>query len=436
MYPFLSQQKLIKNVFELHDSLVQPNGLFPEWLDRAPEDFLATQKFIVCGSVCRSEIRVFSKSANVIAIVDDFLHERQSDIFGIPVVNSDTWVSLASNRTDVVSCILAPGATGFHYFTRIASQWNLRTLLPLQFLHLLKSCNVDHSGETGRFFWYGHEFFSAVISNVDRLAGVTDQLIDDYSRITWLCILLYRLTLNPFYLEACAVGHGTEGFKLNSYSTNRQFFKFSDHETYVDGGAFNGDTIEGFLRACKGQFKRIHSFEPSSHNNSLIRIRLNALQDQYLKPLAPSITLHEKGLWNSNTTLRFNPGQIVPDFETPGFAQTQSAHLLDSNIIGHIYDKSHEDNVAITVPVTTIDDATERTATFIKLEIEGSELKALHGARQTIEKNRPKMAISLYHKPEDLLTLTDFVAETDKDYKLGFRQHNRLCPDAMVLYCF
>ncbi|KLD70712.1 hypothetical protein Y887_10455 [Xanthomonas pisi DSM 18956] len=101
-----------------------------------------------------------------------------------------------------------------------------------------------------------------------------------------------------------------------------------------------------------------------------------------------------------------------------------------------MYDKSLEDDVSVTVPVTTIDDATDSTATFIKLEIEGSELKALHGARETIKKNRPKIALSLYHKPEDFLTLMEFIAQTDKGYKLGFRQHNRLCPDAMVLYCF
>ncbi|PPU65522.1 FkbM family methyltransferase [Xanthomonas pisi] len=436
MYPFFSHQQLAREIFDLRDLLAKPNGLFPVWFNKAPKEFLENQEFIVCGSGCRAEIRVLAKSANVIAVVDDFLCERQSHIFGIPVISSDAWVGLAAGRVDVVSCILAAGGGGFQHFNKIAVQWGLPTLLPLQFLHLLESCSVDRSGEVGRFFWYGYEFFNAVIKDVDRLVEMADQLVDDYSRTTWLCILLYRLTLNPFYLEACAVGYNSNKFGLNSYSNNCQFFDFNDREVYVDGGAFNGDTIEGFLRACKGQFKRIHSFEPSVGNNQLIRARLNLLQDQYLKPLASSIVLHEKGLWDSNTTLKFNPGQIVPNFEVSGPIQPQSAHLVDSNIIGHIYDKSLEDDVSVTVPVTTIDDATDSTATFIKLEIEGSELKALHGARETIKKNRPKIALSLYHKPEDFLTLMEFIAQTDKGYKLGFRQHNRLCPDAMVLYCF
>jgi len=435
MYPFLSEQKLTKDLFELRDQLLLADGLLPQWMDQTPADLLATKKIVVCGSVCRSEIRVLANSANVIGIVDDFLYQRQSHLFGIPVIGSDSWVSLAAGQPDIISCILTPGGAAFQHFTKLATQWGLPTLLPLQFLHIVERCKLDHTGETGRFFWYGYEFFTAVLGDLDRLIKVSSHFTDSYSRISWLCVLLYRLTLNPFYLEACAVGQGAEGFNLNSYSTNRQFFKFSDQEIYVDGGAFNGDTIEGFLRACNGQFKRIHSFEPSSHNNDLIRARLASLQHEYLKPLAASISLHEQGLWDSTTTLKFNPSQVVADFAAAGPVQTQSAHLVDSGIVSHIYDKSLEESVSVIVPVTTIDEATDATATFIKLEIEGSELRALNGARQTIARNRPQMALSIYHKPEDLLTLTDFVAETDKGYKLGFRQHNRLCPDAMVLYC-
>ncbi|WP_213876101.1 FkbM family methyltransferase [Pseudomonas sp. dw_358] len=158
------------------------------------------------------------------------------------------------------------------------------------------------------------------------------------------------------------------------------------------------------------------------------------MQNEYLKPLVGNITLHEQGLWESTTALKFNPGCTVPGFGAdPVLPNT--AHVADSGMLSHVHGQSLGDSIAFTSPVTTIDEATGQTATFIKLEIEGSELKALHGARQTIARNRPQMAISMYHKPEDLLTLTEFVVETDKGYRLGFRQHNRLCPDAMVMYC-
>ena len=86
--------------------------------------------------------------------------------------------------------------------------------------------------------------------------------------------------------------------------------------------------------------------------------------------------------------------------------------ILDAGVVGHIYDKQQEAMTSIQVPVTTIDAATDREVTFIKLEIEGSELQALNGARESIARNRPKMAISIYHKPEDLETLLEFVLAT------------------------
>ena len=435
-YPFLSEETLVRDLLGTRDTHAKRGNCFPQWLDQDPRDVLAHKQFIVCGSVCRSEIRVLARHANVIAIVDDFLAKTTSQIFGIDVISSDAWIERARSDRSIVSCILTPGARAFQHFTKLATQWNLATFQPLQFLHLLKYCAVDKRGETGRFFWYGDEFFVSTCDRLDRLLEIGNSLDDAYSRLSWLCVLSYRMSLNPFYLEACAVGHLNEDFNLNSYSVNRQFFSFSEEEIYVDGGAFTGDTIEGFLRTVKGRFKHIHSFEPSRPHNRQIRQRLTKLQDEYLKPLAAHVTLHEKGLWDSTTVLEFNPSQTVDAFGDNAPVQTQSAHMVESGIIGHIYDEQTEKNASIKVPVTSIDEATDRAATFIKLEIEGSELKALQGAGETIERNRPKMAISIYHKPEDLESLTDYVVGTGQRYKLGFRQHNALCPDAMVLYCY
>lgn len=435
-YPFLSEATLVEDLLVARKEFSLRGSCIPEWLDQSPRDFLARKNFIVCGSVCKSEIRVLARHANVIAIVDDYLANTTSRIFDIPVITSDAWIELAKGDLDIVSIVLTPGARAFQHFTKLATQWGLSILKPLEFLHLLKACEVDRRGETGRFFWYGDEFFLDTCENLDRLLQIGNSLDDAYSRLSWLCVLSYRVTLNPFFLEACAVGHLNEGFNLNSYSTNREFFKFTQNEVYVDGGAFTGDTIETFLRAVDGKFKQIHSFEPSHEQNNKIRARLTKLQDSYLKSLASSITLHEKGLWDSPAFLEFNPSQIVDFFGSAVPVQAQSAHIVDSGIVSHIYDEKTEKNVSTKVPVTSIDEATNLEATFIKLEIEGSELRALQGAAKTIERNRPKMAISMYHKPEDLVSLTNYVSCTEQRYKFGFRQHNPLCPDAMVLYCY
>lgn len=60
---------------------------------------------------------------------------------------------------------------------------------------------------------------------------------------------------------------------------------------------------------------------------------------------------------------------------------------------------------------------------YIKLDIEGSELAALHGAAKTITRWKPKMAICIYHKPEDLWTLPTYIKSLRSDYELQFRHH-------------
>ncbi len=435
-YPHVTEEALLQQLRGIRLSCQFDDEKWPSWVQVAPAEMLSEKKFIVCGSMCRSEIRVLAKHANVIAVVDDMAIKRGEDkVFDIEIVDSDAWIELARNDSSVVSVLLVSGAAGYQHFNRLAAQWDLQVLNSLQYLHLLTAGGINRNGEVGRFFWYGEEFFNRTLANLDKLIDSRRHLHDPWSRISWLCILLYRLTLNPFYLTACAVGYNAEKFSFDSYSMNRRFFQFSEDEIYVDGGAFTGDTIAQFVRAVSGKFRHIHSFEPSGENNLTIQRMLSSMQNDYLNALHPRITLHEKGLWDSDTTLLFNPSQVVEIYGKGPIVNPASAHLVDAGVVGHIYDKQQEAKNSIRVPVTTIDTATNREATFIKLEIEGAELQALNGAKETIARNRPKMAISIYHKPEDLETLLDFVLETGRDYRIGFRQHNPLVPDAMVLYC-
>ena len=62
-------------------------------------------------------------------------------------------------------------------------------------------------------------------------------------------------------------------------------------------------------------------------------------------------------------------------------------------------------------------------ATFIKMDIEGAELKALMGAKETIVQNKPKLAISIYHKPEDILQIPMYLKALVPEYKFYLRQY-------------
>jgi hypothetical protein len=60
---------------------------------------------------------------------------------------------------------------------------------------------------------------------------------------------------------------------------------------------------------------------------------------------------------------------------------------------------------------------------FIKLDVEGGEADALRGAHRTLISHRPVLAISCYHKPEDLWALPDLIDSLVPDYRFYLRQH-------------
>ncbi len=60
---------------------------------------------------------------------------------------------------------------------------------------------------------------------------------------------------------------------------------------------------------------------------------------------------------------------------------------------------------------------------FIKMDIEGAEWDALHGAKETIIKNKPKLAISIYYSNEDMIRLIEYIHSIVPDYRLYVRAH-------------
>ena len=70
---------------------------------------------------------------------------------------------------------------------------------------------------------------------------------------------------------------------------------------------------------------------------------------------------------------------------------------------------------------------------FIKMDIEGAELDALKGAEASIRNHRPKLAISLYHKPDDFDTIPRYLASLDLGYRF-YLDHHTIYQNETVLF--
>lgn len=90
-----------------------------------------------------------------------------------------------------------------------------------------------------------------------------------------------------------------------------------------------------------------------------------------------------------------------------------------------------------TVETVTLDDLVARSGVpnvdFLKLDLEGAEVPALQGASRVLEEHRPKLAVALYHRPEDLAEIPRFVQGLGLGYRL-FLDHTSAGWDETVLF--
>lgn len=70
---------------------------------------------------------------------------------------------------------------------------------------------------------------------------------------------------------------------------------------------------------------------------------------------------------------------------------------------------------------------------LIKMDVEGAELESLKGAKNTILKYKPQLAICIYHSDEDMLSIAEYIHNLVPEYKMYVRHHTCNTGDT-VLY--
>lgn len=88
----------------------------------------------------------------------------------------------------------------------------------------------------------------------------------------------------------------------------------------------------------------------------------------------------------------------------------------------------------ISIRTAAIDDIVDgQTVGFIKMDIEGAEFDALHGAKNTIVRDKPLLAICVYHLQGDMLAIMDYLHQLVPEYRFWLRHYGRFMYDT-VLY--
>lgn len=179
-------------------------------------------------------------------------------------------------------------------------------------------------------------------------------------------------------------------------------FSLNNQEVFADCGAFDGDSIEAFVRRQGGEFNQIVALEPDPVNFQKMTNRVALYADDVRR----KIRLEQLGAADFHGTLRFDADGSLSSAANPNGSLQINCVKLDDLLSGV-------------------------KPTYLKMDIEGAEPDALRGATQTITQAAPVLAISAYHKPNHLWRIPELIKSLRADYQLYLRPHNEECWDTV-----
>ena len=175
--------------------------------------------------------------------------------------------------------------------------------------------------------------------------------------------------------------------------------KFNDVETFIDIGAYRGDTVEKFVKQTNFNYKKIIAAEPDFKTYQKLVKNCEML----------------KNFTSFNVAITDSDGEI-------GFSSLAGRQ---SAVGGENMIKS------LSLPSLCKD----YEPTFIKIDSEGCELEILKGGKEILKKFKPKMNIAAYHKSEDIFKLPILINSINPDYKIHLRHHPYIPAWDTLFYC-
>lgn len=234
-----------------------------------------------------------------------------------------------------------------------------------------------------------------ILNNINSFSTVFERLADEKSKKVFKNLLNYKMTYKDFYIEEIA--------DENQYF-DEELFSFPEDVTFVDAGCYVGDTLDSFLKFTKGSFGRVICLDPVDKN---IEATVNYIKKHNIK----NADVFRIALSDTKKVMYFE-------------SQNNMAARVNENGSERIECDSI-DNICKEKGYEKID--------FIKMDIEGAEIEAINGARETIKKYKPILAICVYHKEDDFYTIPNLINAIEPSYDLYFR-HYELSDEETV--CF
>lgn len=222
----------------------------------------------------------------------------------------------------------------------------------------------------------------ALYFHIDDFVWLYDRLADYRSKKT-----LYAILNNWYRYDFESTSQAKE-YLFDDYF-DLDIVKCDRNEVIADLGAFTGDTVISYINNYGADcYKKIYCYEVTPDVFGILRENLKQYRD---------IEFRMKGVGESEGTM-----SIMTNSSSPS-----------ANVVG----TGEGDDVE----VTTLDIDITEPLTLIKADIEGSEQKAIKGAKGHIMNDHPKLLISVYHNNEDIWKVPRMISEISDDYSFYLR---------------
>ncbi len=238
---------------------------------------------------------------------------------------------------------------------------------------------------------YGENIFNKEFlkNNISAIEKAYSLLADAKSKRAFEGIIRFQITGDLNYCFECE-SPKEEAFKL---------LDLGENESFLDLGAYRGDTVEEFLKYTKS-YKKIVAVEPD--NRTFKKLQANCESVQHFTAL-------NNAVWSDNRILNFdgNKGR--------GACAKADGDEITAICVDSIFKEYGN-------------------FTYLNVDIEGAESEMLDGAINAL-KHKPKLCMAAYHRSEDIFELINKINSINPEYRIYLRHHPHISFWDTNIYC-
>lgn len=353
-----------------------------DYIDISKESFSFNNRRIIIWGKSFSALRLYvelcSENIDVIGFTDSFVENDGETFAGLPV--------FSYKKIEMMGDIVI-------YISTYNTEYQRQIL---EYVEKLKNATILCRGTVYGLAQYNTTETKKLINeNTENIEKVKKFLHDEKSIRTYENLLKYMVTNEKSLIdEIYEKDH-------QQYFPNEEIFQKGTREVFIDAGAYDGETSYGFSKWVTGKYDKIYLMEPDE-------IMFHVMEENIKLRKMHNVFFINKGAYSSIGNKEFKN-----DF------------LTGSSVI-----TKEGENIIETISIDQL--LNGGRATYIKMDIEGVEMEALKGAHNTIEEFKPKLAISIYHKPEDLWEIPYYIKQRYPWYKIYIRHYTPLTTETIM----